>query len=250
MRAVASVAAQTLLEIVRARVLHALIVFAAVLAWGSLFIGDLSFESQAEIALDLSLAGVGLFCSLASILLALEFVGTAVRPTVWPAVASGVSRTRLFLGRWAAVAIVSAALSVLAPLTLIAFFFLLGYDPRNQLDLFHAILLMPLENVVWASACSAFVIFSPRALAFATALGYWAVANLHHHPFTYGALRSDLDGKLLLIVGVFLPDVEFYNARLLEHFTPRLVLAAAVQSACFCAAFLIVGLLFFRRKDL
>ncbi len=250
MRVIANIASQTILEIIRARVLHALLVFVAVLAWGSLFLGDLSFESQAEIALDLSLTGVGLFCSLTSILLALEFVGVATRPIVWPLLASGISRTTLLLGRWCGVALVAVTLSIAAPLTLVLFFFLLGYDPSNQSDLMHAMILMPLENLIWASACSAFTILAPRALALAMAFGYWAVANLHHHPFTYGALRSDWQGQVGLYFGVFLPDIEFYNARLLEHFSMKVVLVAAVQTSCFSLAFLFMALLFLRRRDL
>jgi hypothetical protein len=245
-----STAYQTALEVVRARVLYALLVFIGLLAWGSLFLGTFTIESQAVIALDLSMTGTAIFCSLVSILLSLEFTGVVVKPDVFPALATGTGRGILLLGRWAGVALVSTAVSLAAPYLLMSLFWIAGASIADPYALWNLTLLLPLETLMLTAMTAAWVTLFPRAPALSMAIGYWVLSYIHHHPLSYGRVFPGAFGKVLYVLGFLIPDIELYNPRFHERFALDLATGALVQTGLFCAAFLLASYIFYRDKDL
>lgn len=250
MRTILSLAGQTLLEFIRGRILTSFLAFLVVLAWGSLIVGGLDAENRIETAMELALSLTSAMTALLGILLGVRALGEISTPAAHPVLASGIGRSTLWLSRWVAVALLSAGAAAAAPIVLIGLSHILDLHPANTLDLRIAILFLPLETLVLISAAAAFSTLLPAAPAVSLALGYWAIALMHHHPLRYGSLAAGWMSGVIYVAGLFLPDVEVFNPRVHESLPPERIAEAFLHSAAYSLFFIVTGLFFYRRKDL
>ncbi|RMH55654.1 MAG: hypothetical protein D6679_10925 [Candidatus Hydrogenedentota bacterium] len=250
MRRLGPLVRQGVLEIIRAKVPTVFLAFLVILAWGSLFLGSLTFESKAAVAVDLGITGTGFFAGILSILVTAEMLGRLVRPAVYPLLAEGTSRSALLLGRWAAAALCIALFSALAPAALLAAFRFLGLRSFNQSDLISAIVLLPQEAVLLSAVATFLLVLLPRAPAVAASFAYWAMAHLHYHPFRYGRIVKGTIGWVIYFAGYLFPDSEMYNPRLHSSFSLHLLFAPFLQTLIYVIVFLFLAHSRYARRDL
>jgi len=243
-----SIASQTVFEILRARLMYVLAVLLVVLAWSSLFLGDIAIEPKAEVAVDLGVSGAALICGIMTILISLEYAGAAVRPVFYPFLAAGVGRGMLLAGRWLGVVLVTTALAALVPVCIMtAIALTCEITPGNAQDLAAAVLLLPLETLVLASITVFFAVYAVRPVALALAIALWLICHMQINAPIY---EPDAMDRLVIVFSRLLPDLELYNPRLFFLVTPPVFVGTLAQTAFYSLAALYVAALYYRTKDL
>lgn len=247
-RRLVSIASQTVFEILRARLMYVLAVLLAVVAWSSLFIGDIAIEPKAEVAVDLGVSGAALICGIMTILISLEYAGAVVRPAFYPFLAAGVGRAMLLVGRWLGVVLVAAALATLIPLCImLAIALTCEITPANAQDLAASVLLLPLETVLLASITVFFAVYSVRPVALALSIALWLICHMQINAPIY---EPDAVDRLVIVFSRLLPDLELYNPRLFFLMTPPVFAATLAQTVFYSLSALYLAALYYRTKDL
>ena len=100
-----AVAANTFRETVRERVLYNLVFFAIVMTLSSLLLGELSIRQDEKIIKDIGLAAMDVFGTLIAVFIGVGLVSKEIeRRSLYPLLAKPLSRTELFLGKFAGLA--------------------------------------------------------------------------------------------------------------------------------------------------
>ncbi len=242
-----SVAVQTVLEILRARTLVVVLIVLMVVAWGSIFVGDVAMEPREAVAVDLGVVGSAFIAVVLAIILADEHIGAAARPVSQPALVAGAGRARLLLGRWFGTAFVSAALALIMPLlVMLMFLAVFGLAPAELRDLAACVVLLPLEVILLTSVTAFLSIAMPRAVSLSVAFGFWMICHMHVSTKTFDPNFLE---RLAIFLSVILPDLELYNPRLFIVNNPDLLLAAISQCGLYSTLMLLVTVHFYGRRD-
>ncbi len=99
---IAAVAANTFRETVRERVLYNLVFFAILMTLCGLLLGQLSIRQDEKIIKDVGLAAMELFGHLIAIFIGIGLVSKEIdRKSLYPLIAKPLSRSELFLGKFA-----------------------------------------------------------------------------------------------------------------------------------------------------
>ncbi len=242
-------ARQAIREIVRARVVSALFVFVAIMAWGSLFAGGLTFESRFEVGLDMGLSGAAFFGAVLAILLGHEYAGSVGSPVHAPSLAAGIGRARLLAGRWLGTGAAVVILSAIPPLALSGVFRVAGAIEETKVFL-SAAALLPLEALLVTALTAALTVSFPRAWALSLAFGLWVACHMHPDPFAIQVMYPGFSGQALLAVEKLAPDLEAYNARVYEAGAWGTYGAALLQTTVYTLVAFAAAALSFREKDL
>jgi ABC-type transport system involved in multi-copper enzyme maturation permease subunit len=98
----AAVAANTFRETVRERVLYNLVFFGVLMTLSGLLLGQLSIRQDEKILKDVGLAAMDLFGTLIAVFIGVGLVSKEIeRRSIYPLLAKPLSRTELFLGKFA-----------------------------------------------------------------------------------------------------------------------------------------------------
>jgi ABC-type transport system involved in multi-copper enzyme maturation permease subunit len=212
-RALRVIAANTIRELVRNKLLYNLLFFAVLLIGSSMFVAQLTIGQWDRIILDMGLAAIELSGTLIAVLIGVGLVaGEIERKTVFPTLAKPVPRAGFLLGRYAGL-LVMLAVNVLIMMTALAIV-LRAADYTMTSTVVQAALLIFLELAVLAAAATFFGSFTTPVLASAFSLAL----------FLIGHLLSDLkifrershSGLAKTVTGVFyrvLPDLELFNLK-------------------------------------
>jgi ABC-type transport system involved in multi-copper enzyme maturation permease subunit len=105
MRRLLAVAANTFRETVRERVLYNLVFFSVLMTLSGLLLGQLSIRQDQKIIKDIGLAAMDLFGTLIAVFIGVGLVSKEIeRRSLYPLLAKPLSRTELFLGKFAGLA--------------------------------------------------------------------------------------------------------------------------------------------------
>lgn len=244
-------ARRTLSEIIRARVLYAILVFILLILWGSTFVGSLTFESSAEVAVDLGLTGAFAFSALIAILLGHAYVGDAAGPIFHPLLGGGIGRGTLFLGRWLGASVAGLGIAILPLLFLPAFIGML-YElaPENVAALRAAAVYYPLEALLLITWTGALSVMFRRPVALSFAFGLWLGCHLHPDTLAYEILYPAYIGKPLAFIVNLTPNLENFNPLLVSHFGLAQIGPPLLQTLVYTGIGLLFGALYFRQRDL
>lgn len=251
--ALAAIAANTVRDAVRNRVLYILVFFSLVMIGTSVALATLSYVERARILQDVSLGAIRFFGAAIAIFVGVGLVHREVdRRTIFTILSKPVDRSAFIAGKYLGlVATLWALLSVMA-LCFVAASLLAG----APLDAGHAIALalIAVELAVVVAFATLFSSFSTPFLAGCYSLGIYLVGHLTRDLYTIGkASDSPAVREFTLWVKRLLPDLEAFN-RTIEAVHGLPIPAYEVgwslaMGVAWIIAFLLVAVLTFERRD-
>ena len=253
MRAVAVIAANTMRELVRSKLLYNLLLFAALFIGSSLGVAQLTIGNWARVILDMGLAAIELVGTLMAVIIGVGLLaGEVQRRTVLPTLAKPVARWQFCLGRYLGLllllAVNVAVMLALLALVLKAANFKLGAPALS------AALLIFVELALIAAVAVLFASFSTPLLAGGFALAIFFIGHLLSDLQAFGRGKLAGLGRIAAVFYAVLPDLELLNVK--AQAANELPVAAAFvwRSAAYGCAYaavtLIIAMAIFSRRDL
>lgn len=176
-RPVLAVLLNTYREVVRNKVLYAILFYTVLIVLAGHFFADISLNQERRIVLDIGLALMSLF----SVVLAL-FAGTSIiykeieKKTIFLIVPRSISRGQFLLGKWAGLFAAIFVIITAMFLILLGECFLLKIRP--EIVLFKGVLLVYLEAALLIAVALFFSSFSSPAVTGMLTIGFFAIGRL------------------------------------------------------------------------
>lgn len=209
-------ALNTFKEIIRDRILYGLVVFAVILMFVSLAMGQLSFSEQLRISANFGLAGI----HMSSIILAI-FVGSTLvskeidKKTILTLLARPISRTSFIIGKALGLTLAIAVVITGLVIILMIVLWLLGLN-FSLYSLFLASFAILLEAVVLLGFSILLSSFTRPILVASISIGVFIIGHWIGS-LKFFARRNDdvLFGYFTEVITRVMPDLERFNLRYL-----------------------------------
>lgn len=248
-----AIAANTVREAIRNRVLYALVFFAVLLIGVGVLLSTLSYVEQERIIQDVGLSAIRLFSALIAIFLGVGLIHKEVdRRTIYTIVTKSVARWEFLLGKylglvatvWLQVAVMSAAFLAVSALT----------DAPLLPQHFMALLLTSAEVALLVAIATFFSAFTTPMLASFFTGGFYVVGHLTRDLKQLGG-QSDSEQVQAVSGWLYrvLPDLESFNltTEALHGLpvTPAEVWLPLAYGALYVGLVLVFAMGIFHRKD-
>ena len=253
-RVVSAVAANTVRELVRSKLLYNLLLFAVLFIAASLFVAQLTIGNWNRVILDMGLATIEIAGVLVAVLIGVGIVaGEIERKTIFPTLAKPVPRSAFLLGRYAGlVAILAVNVAVMLAVLAIVLR-LAGYavSPTTA----EATLLLFLELAVMAAVAVFFASFTTPMLATAFALSVFLIGHLLGDLRAFGDRSKSAAARVLShAIYQVLPDLELLNLKSYASnelsVQTRFVWTSVGYGCAYAAVLLMLAIFIFQRRDL
>ena len=251
--AVAAIAANTVREAVRNRVLYVLVFFALVMIGTSALLATLSYVERDRILQDVGLGAIRFFGAAIAIFMGVGLIHREVeRRTIYTILSKPVTRAQFLAGKY--LGLVATLWLQLA--IMVAAFVLASLASGAPLGSGHAIALglVALELAVVVAFATLFSSFATPFLAACYSLGLYLVGHLTRDLRGLGASSdSELVQQLTTWIHRVFPDLAALN-RSIEavHGLPIPLTEAGwalLAGVAWCLGFLLVAVLVFERRD-
>lgn len=250
---VSALAANTMREAIRSKVLYTLLFFAVLLIGTGVLLSTLSYVEGQRILQSVGLAAIRLFGAAIAISVGIGLIHREVeRRTIYTILSKPISRGEFLLGKylglvatiWLQVAIMGAAFAAVsllagAPLTL----------QHGQ-----ALVLAAMELALVVAFATLFSSFTTPMLAALFTTGLYLVGHLSRDLRDIGS-RSEMEAVRFIVAGLHrvLPDLETFNlttqALHALPVPPGEVLFAVLYGAGYSALLLLFAVVVFERRD-
>ncbi len=255
LRATRVVAANTIRELVRNKLLYNLLFFAVLLIASSMFVAQLTIGQWDRIILDMGLAAIELSGMLIAVLIGVGLVaGEIDRRTIFPTLAKPVPRAGFLLGRYAGLVLMLAVNVVIMMIALAVV--LKAADYTLTSIVIQAALLIFVELALLAAAAMFFGSFTTPVLATAFSLCFFLIGHLladlrlYREKVAHNTLARFLTGVIYKV----LPDLELLNLKSQASnglpLPPGLTSTATVYGVVYGAILLLLAIAVFSRRDL
>jgi ABC-type transport system involved in multi-copper enzyme maturation permease subunit len=246
-------AANTMREAIRSRVLYVLVFFAILLIGSGMLLSTLTYVEGERILQGIGLAAIRLFGAALAIFIGIGLIHRDVeRRTIFTILSKPVSRAEFLLGRylglvgtiWLQVVVMGAAFAGVSVLS--------GAPLPHQVGM--ALLLAAVEFAVIVAFATFFSSFTTPMLAALFTTGLYAIGHLTRDLRDFGA-RSEAEGVRQASQALYrvLPDLESFNltteALHALPVPPAEVLLAVLYGAGYCTLLLMLGSIVFARRD-
>lgn len=261
-RPVLAVVFNTYREVLRNKVLYAVLFYTVLIVLSGHFFADISLNQERRILFDIGLALVSLF----SVVLAL-FAGTSIiykeieKKTIFLIVPRAISRGQFLLGKWAG--LFSAIAVVITAMFLILLGECLLMKIRPETALFKGVLLVYFETALLIAVALFFSSFSSPAVTGMLTIGFFVIGRLLpelqqilYTKYQADAFRSAADTLLNFLPHFYLyvPNGHDFNGRTLSLTTDFVTWSyvgwTALYTIFLCGVILLVAAGVFRRRDL
>jgi ABC-type transport system involved in multi-copper enzyme maturation permease subunit len=248
-----AIAANTVREAVRSKVLYVLLFFALVLIGSGVLLSTLSYVERDRILQDIGLAAIRLFGAAIAVLVGVGLIHKEVdRRTIFTILTTPVSRTEFLVGKFAGLVVTLWIQVAIMSLGFVAVSWLAGapLGPGHA----KALALVAGELALLAAVSTLFSSFTTPVLASLFGAGIYLVGHLTRDLRELGAQSgSEAAARATAMLHRALPDLEAFNLTIeAVHGLP--IAAAAVwqpllYGACYGAALLLLAALIFERRD-
>ncbi|HSJ96348.1 MAG TPA: ABC transporter permease [Myxococcota bacterium] len=250
---VAVLAANTVREAIRSRVLYTLLFFAVLLIGTGVLLSTLSYVERERILQSVGLAAIRLFGAAIAIFLGIGLIHREVeRRTIFTILSKPISRAEFLIGKYLGlVATLWLQLAIMA-VAFVAVSLLAGAPLPHQVGL--ALLLAGVEFALIVAIATLFSSFTTPMLAALFTTGLYAVGHLSRDLRDLGA-ASDLESVRVATLALYrvLPDLESFNlttqALHALPVPPGEVVFALCYGAGYSALLLLFGSVVFERRD-
>jgi ABC-type transport system involved in multi-copper enzyme maturation permease subunit len=250
---VAAIAANTVRDAVRNRVLYILVFFSLVMIGTSVALATLSYVERARILQDVGLGAIRLFGAAIAIFMGVGLIHREVeRRTIYTILSKPVTRARFLAGKY--LGLVATLWLQLA--IMVAAFVAVSLAAGATLGMGHviALVLVAVELAVVVAFATLFSSFATPFLAACYSVGLYLVGHLTRDLRALGAgAESELFATVTVWIHRVFPDLSALN-RVIEavHGLPipaNEVAWALVAGVAWCLGFLLVAVVVFERRD-
>jgi ABC-type transport system involved in multi-copper enzyme maturation permease subunit len=250
---VAAIAANTVRDAVRNRVLYILVFFSLLMIGTSVALATLSYVERERILQDVGLAAIRFFGAAIAIFMGVGLIHREVeRRTIYTILSKPVTRARFLAGKY--LGLVATLWLQLA--IMVAAFVVVSLASGAALGAGHAIALglVAVELAVVVAFATLFSSFTTPFLAACYSVGLYLVGHLTRELRALGAgAQSEVFAETTVWIHRVFPDLSALN-RVIEAVHGLPIPApevgwALVAGAAWCAGFLLVAVVVFERRD-
>jgi len=250
---IATIAANTIREAVRSKLLYTLLFFAIALIGSGVFLSSLSYVESERILQDIGLGAIRLFSVAIAIFVGVGLIHKEVdRRTVYTILSKPLSRSEFLIGKYVGlVATIWLQMSIM-----VAAFVAISALTGAPLGAGHAAAfgLIAVELALVVAVATFFSSFTTPMLASYFSVGVWLVGHMTRNLRDLGA-NSDLEAvrKMTRLLHQYLPDLESFNLTIeAAHGLP--VTAAdiwlpVIYGAGYIVVILVLATAVFERRD-
>ena len=253
MKVVWVLAKNTYLEIIRDRILYALLVFALLLIGLSLALGELSFAEQARISANFGFTAIHLSMVVLSVFVGSTLVAREMdKKTILTLLARPISRPEFLLGKCLGLTLVTLTVVLGLAAVLIGVFVALKVPMNIQFGI--ALAGVVLESLVLLGMTIFFGSFASPMMAVAFSIGVFLIGHwLNDLAFFAEKSKEGIFVFFSDSVSAIIPNLEKFNWRsavIYDEFVGTMEVAAAVgYSLGYFVLFIALTSWVFRRKD-
>jgi Cu-processing system permease protein len=253
MKSILVIAGNTFREVIRDRVLYGLIVFAIMLLFLSLALGQLSFDENIRLSANFGFTGIHIAVVVLAVFVGSTLVSKEIdKQTILTLLARPISRAQFIVGK--SVGLMSVLVIVATGLAFILSAFLYLLDFNFSPHFLTAVFGVLLESAVLLALAMFFGSFARpmMTVVFTVAvflLGHW-VESLH---FFVKKSESDLFKIVGTVITYIVPDLELFNWRAAPVYSIEIptgqIVAAAGSAVGWVLVLTALTVLIFRRRD-
>jgi len=262
MQRVLAIAGNTYRETIRDKVLYNLILFALIMIFSSLALGQLTLGNEDKVILDLGLSSISIFGTLIAIFIGIALVYKELeKRTVYALLAKPVHRYELILGKYLGLLF---TLFVNLAIMTVGLELALLYTGRIELAgyfrLLPAVYLIFLSLALVTALALLFSTFSTPALSALFTFFLWIIGHFGKDLQAFGELTKSASVKwFCLILYYVIPN--FSNFALLDSrsiiqsgsysqpIDPFVIMGATLYCLLYCALIVSLSVLIFMRRD-
>ncbi|MDR1728965.1 MAG: ABC transporter permease [Acidobacteriota bacterium] len=217
MHRILAIAGNTFRETVRDKILYNLILFALVMIFSALALGQLSLGNDNKVIVDLGLGAISIFGTMIAIFIGIGLVYKEIeKRTVYALLAKPVRRSELVVGKY--LGLVFTLLVNLAVMTVgleLALWYTGGADPMSYLRVLAVVALTFLSLCLVTALALFFSTFSTPALSALFTLFLWIIGHFGNDLRNFGELtKSEAMQWLCRILYYVIPN--FSNFQILD----------------------------------
>ncbi len=253
MKKIFIIAHNTYLEIIRDRILYALLVFAILLLGLSLALGQLSFSEQNRIAIDFGLVGI----QFSSVILAI-FVGSTLvskeieKQTILTILSRPIRRGEFLIGKF--LGLVGVLLTILFGLSFILGLLMAFMGAAIEVQLFIAMLGIILEALTLLAVTMLLGVMIRPFLTVSCVLGVFLIGHWIPSLLFFANKSESTSFKLFAdVISWLIPNLERFNWRANVIYTEAVntneILASTGYAIGWVVVLISVTNFIFRRKD-
>lgn len=253
MRPIWVLAKNTFREVIRDRILYALVLFAFLLIGMSLALGQLSFAEQARISANFGLSAIHLCAVVLAIFVGSNLVYKEIeKKTILTILVRPISRLQFIIGK--SLGLTLLIVTMVAGLAVILSFVFLGLHMAIDVRFAIALLGLLAEALILLGVTLVFSMFTKPLLVVCFSVGVFLIGHWQGS-LEYFA-QKDSGGTLKPIswlVRHFIPDLERVNWKDLILYNQPLELQAKIMSLTYALAWFVlcicISAILFNRKD-
>lgn len=252
MSAIRAIAALTVKEAIRNKILYLLLVFSLALISFSLIMGELTIGDELKIIKDLGLSSIHFFGILITIFIGIGLIFQEMeKRTIYLVLSKPLRRYQFLLGKFLGLAVTLFLVLTILVLLFYGVLFFKG-DPSPKLLL--AFFSMYLEWLMIASIAILFSSFSTPLLSGMLTLAAFLAGHLTDGLLLLqNRIDSPVFGKILSGLFYALPNLELFNLRTQVVYnlpiSAEFLLGASLYWALYLSTVLMLSILIFQKKD-
>ena len=249
-----AVAANTVREAIRDKVLYNLVFFALLVMGASVVLGNMTLGEGIKIIMDLSLAAMSVFGLLIAIFVGIGLVHKEIqRRTVYMLLAKPVSRANFVIGKYVGLMLVIALNVAIMTAALLLLMALYSQEGMNS-GVFVAVLLILVELMVVTAVAVLFSTFSTPTLSAMLTLGVWVIGRFSSDLVEFANRAGDPIVRALVTgTHYLLPNLEKFDVKHLVVYNmaiePAYVAGAVLYGLLYIVFLIGLGAVIFERRD-
>jgi len=262
MQRILAIAENTFRETVRDKILYNLILFALIMIFSSLAIGQLTLGNENKVILNLGLAAISIFGTMIAI-----FIGTGLvykeieKRTVYALLAKPVRRAELIVGKYfGLVFTLLVNLLIMTAGLMLALLYAGDASAGSYVRILPAVLMIFLSLCLVTALALFFSTFSTPVLSVLFTLFLWIIGHFGNDLKNFGELTKSASAEWLCSV-LYYVIPNFSNFQMLDGryvlqsagytqtANPMAVAGVVFYSIVYAALILSLGVVIFRRRD-
>jgi ABC-type transport system involved in multi-copper enzyme maturation permease subunit len=257
-----AIARNTYRETVRDKILYNLILFALILIFSSIILGQLTLGNEDKVMLDLSLSSISVFGTLIAIFIGIGLVYKELeKRTVYALLAKPVHRHELILGKYAGLLFtIFVNLAIMTAGLELAMLRIGRIGIGGHLRVLPAVFVIFLSLAVTTALALFFSTFSSPTLSALFTFFLWIVGHFGRDLQSFGELTKSAPVKWVCrILYYAIPNLANFNivdsrsviqsSGYFMPIDPAAIAGSTIYAALYCAAILSLSIAIFMRRD-
>jgi ABC-type transport system involved in multi-copper enzyme maturation permease subunit len=257
-----AIAWNTFRESIRDRILYNLILFALIMIFSALALGQLTLGHENKVVIDLGLTSISVFGTLIAIFIGIGLVYKELeKRTVYALLSKPVHRHEFILGKYFGLLITLLVnVAVMTLFLMITLLYQGGLDLQGYASLIPAVYLIYLSLALTTALALVFSTFSTPVLSAVFTLFLWVIGRFNSDLLDFGRLtESRAIERLTGVMYYVLPNFRNFtnidsrnviqSAAYFQPLNPAAIGWASLYGLLYCALLLALAIMIFTRRD-